>query len=153
MSVPYGRALANQSVWVLDGGLRPCPVWVVGELFIGGVGVALGYWGDPVRTAASFVVHPVSGERLYRTGDLGRWRPGGVIEFLGREDAQVKVGGYRIELGEVEAVIGSCPGVGAAVVVAHGDPRGSRRLVGYITTDRTTADNQGQTQHRQQYWR
>ncbi|QFU90577.1 non-ribosomal peptide synthetase [Amycolatopsis sp. YIM 10] len=131
-SVPYGVALGGQSVYVLDEWLERCPVWVAGELFIGGVGVALGYWGDAERTAGSFVVHPVSGERLYRTGDVGRYLPDGVIEFLGREDFQVKVGGFRIELGEVEVVLGEYPGVSSVVVVAVGDPRGSRRLVAYV---------------------
>jgi hypothetical protein len=123
--------MRNQSFHVLNDRWQECPVWVVGELFIGGVGLAEGYWGDPDRTAASFVVHPVSGERLYRTGDLGRWLPDGVIEFCGRDDFQVKVGGFRIELGEVEHVLAGCPGVRAVVVAAVGE-RHHRRLAGYV---------------------
>ncbi|MEW2549858.1 AMP-binding protein [Streptomyces sp. NPDC047002] len=83
-SIPYGRLLTNQRFHVLDDRLEHCPVWVAGELYIGGLGLAEGYWRDHVRTAERFITHPVSGERLYRTGDLGRWRPDGTIEFLGR---------------------------------------------------------------------
>ncbi|QSB13996.1 amino acid adenylation domain-containing protein [Natronosporangium hydrolyticum] len=130
-SVPYGRPLAGQRIYVLNDRWEDCPVGVVGELFIGGVGLAEGYWGDVVRSAERFVVHPLSGERLYRTGDLGRWLADGNVEFLGREDSQVKVGGFRIELGEVEVVLGRCVGVSAVVVVAVGGRRG-RRLVGFV---------------------
>ena len=131
-SIPYGRAMANQSVHVLDGGMRERPEWVAGELYIGGIGLAKGYLGDEERTAAKFVVHQKTGERLYRTGDWGRWLPGGVIEFLGREDQQVKVQGHRIELGEVEAALGRLPGVRAAAVALAGE-RGDRRLVAFVT--------------------
>ena len=137
-SIPYGRPLTNQSFHVLDHDRQPRPVWVPGELYIGGVGVAQGYWRDPQRTAASFVVHPDTGERLYRTGDLGRYLPDGTIEFLGREDFQVKIGGFRIELGEIEATLAAHPDITAAVVTAHGDPRGNRRLVAYVVTDTAT---------------
>ncbi|MGA8112048.1 MAG: amino acid adenylation domain-containing protein, partial [Actinocatenispora sp.] len=104
-SIPYGRALRNQSFHVFNDRWSECPAWVTGELFIGGVGLADGYWADEEKTTARFVTHPVTGERLYRTGDLGRWRSDGLIEFLGREDGQVKIGGYRIELGEIEAAL------------------------------------------------
>ncbi|WP_091075556.1 non-ribosomal peptide synthetase [Micromonospora nigra] len=137
-SVPYGRALRNQSFHVLNDRWQECPVWVTGELFIGGDGLADGYWRDEERTAARFVTHPVSGERLYRTGDLGRWRPEGCIEFLGREDFQVKIGGYRIELGEIEAALGRAPGVAAAVATALGD-RHHRRLVACVVPEATDA--------------
>ncbi|MEV0001654.1 amino acid adenylation domain-containing protein [Micromonospora sp. NPDC050980] len=144
-SVPYGRALRNQSFHVLNDRWQECPVWVTGELFIGGVGLADGYWRDEEKTAARFVTHPVTGERLYRTGDLGRWRPDGTIEFLGREDFQVKVGGYRIELGEIEAALTRHPGVTAAVAAAPGD-RHHRRLVAYLVpADPTTG--RGGTAH------
>ncbi|HEX3528277.1 MAG TPA: amino acid adenylation domain-containing protein, partial [Thermoanaerobaculia bacterium] len=131
-SIPYGRPMTNQCFAVLDERLAPRPTWVPGHLFIGGAGVALGYWRDEERTQASFVRHPFTGERLYRTGDLGRYLPDGTIEFLGREDSQVKVQGYRIELGEIEAAIGQHPEVHDVVVTAAGDPRGERRLVAYV---------------------
>jgi amino acid adenylation domain-containing protein len=131
-SIPYGRPMANQRFHVLDARLEPCPDWVPGQLFIGGVGLARGYWGDAEKTAASFFVHPRTGERLYRTGDLGRWLPDGTIEFLGREDLQVKVQGYRIELGEIEAALVRHPGVHAAVVVAVGERLGHKRLVAFV---------------------
>ncbi|MEV4820401.1 amino acid adenylation domain-containing protein [Micromonospora sp. NPDC049274] len=131
-SIPYGRPMRNQTFHVLDDAMRPRPTGVPGQLYIGGVGVARGYLRDEARTAASFVVHPETGERLYRTGDLGRFLPSGEIEFLGREDFQVKVQGYRIELGEIEAALAQHPGVRGAVVVAQGEPRGAKRLVAFV---------------------
>ncbi|MEZ4436539.1 MAG: amino acid adenylation domain-containing protein [bacterium] len=125
-SVPYGRPMRNQRMHVRHPDGAPCPEWAVGEIAIGGVGVALGY-RDPARTAERFVED--DGERLYRTGDLGRMWPDGTMEFLGREDHQVKVGGHRIELGEIEATLLDHPAVSAAVVDVDGDPR---RLVGWI---------------------
>lgn len=130
-SVPYGRPLTNQTFHVLDGQMAPRPDGVAGDLYIGGVGLAEGYWHDEARTAASFVRHPDTGERLYRTGDLGRYLPDGSIEFLGRADQQVKVLGHRIELGEIEAWLRRHPSVASAVVAAPG-PRERRRLVGYV---------------------
>ncbi|MDN5934279.1 MAG: amino acid adenylation domain-containing protein, partial [Pseudonocardia sp.] len=114
-SVPYGWPLANQSMHVLTADLTDAPTWSVGDLHLGGAGVATGYLHDPERTAAAFYPHPRTGERLYRTGDRARYRPGGVVEFLGRNDHQVKVGGYRIELGEIENTMLSAPAVEAAV--------------------------------------
>jgi thioesterase domain-containing protein len=131
-SIPYGRPLANQTWQVLDEALAPRPLWVPGDLYVGGTGLARGYWRDEVKTAASFPVHPRTGERLYRTGDLGRWLPDGTLEFLGREDLQVKVQGYRIELGEIEAALAAHPGVRAGVVAAVGERRGSKRLVAFV---------------------
>ncbi len=131
-SVPYGRALTNQRVYVLDAQLEPCPVWVQGQLYIGGAGVALGYWRDEEKTQASFLTHPRTGERLYKTGDLGRYLPDGNIEFLGREDFQVKIRGHRIELGEIEANLVQHPNIKDAVVNATGDPRGDKHLVAYV---------------------
>jgi amino acid adenylation domain-containing protein len=131
-SIPYGRAMAGQSFEVLDPNLAPRPVWVPGELYIGGAGLARGYWRDPEKTATSFVASPETGERLYRTGDLGRWLPDGTIEFLGREDFQVKIQGHRIELGEIEAALVAHPGVETALVTAIGDPRTGRRLAAYV---------------------
>ncbi|BBB92143.1 MAG TPA: non-ribosomal peptide synthetase [Methylomusa anaerophila] len=119
-SIPYGRPLANQEFRVLDAQLRACPVWVAGELYITGCGLAEGYWGDNKITQERFFLHPVDGQRLYRTGDLGRYTPGGEIEFLGREDNQVKIKGHRIELGEIEATLLKHPAVAAAGVVVDG---------------------------------
>ncbi|SCL70623.1 non-ribosomal peptide synthetase [Micromonospora peucetia] len=134
-SIPYGRALAHQGVHVLDEALRPRPTWATGDLHISGVGLALGYWRDEAATAASFVVHPVTGERLYRTGDLGRLRPDGTIEFLGREDGQVKVHGYRIELGEIEAALEGHPEVRAAALRLLGQAQGEKRLAAYVVPE------------------
>ncbi|MFO1431951.1 MAG: amino acid adenylation domain-containing protein [Candidatus Competibacteraceae bacterium] len=131
-SIPYGRPLHNQQVLVLDEALEPCPLWVPGQLYIGGVGVAQGYWRDDEKTRAAFITHPRSGRRLYRTGDLGRLLPTGVIEFLGREDFQVKVRGHRIELGEIEETLRKHPAVRAAVVTATGDDSESRQLIAYV---------------------
>jgi amino acid adenylation domain-containing protein len=131
-SIPYGKPLGGQRFAVLDQRLGRRPVWVTGEIYIAGAGLARGYWRDPERTAASFFVHPESGERLYRTGDLGRYLPDGNIEFLGREDAQVKVLGHRIELGEIEAALARHPRVKAAAVAAAGRERSRTSLVAYL---------------------
>ncbi len=133
-SIPYGRPLTNQRMLVLDHMLAPRPEWVVGALFIGGVGVARGYWRDSERTTAAFLESPESGERLYRTGDLARLAGDGNLELLGREDLQVKVRGHRIELGEIEAALEQHPAVSAAVVAAVGEDRAHRRLVAYVVT-------------------
>ncbi|GAA2791298.1 hypothetical protein GCM10010505_18610 [Kitasatospora aburaviensis] len=131
--IPYGKPLANQTMHVLDHRLDPCPVWTTGEIHIGGIGVAKGYWADEARTAARFVDHPVTGERLYRTGDLGRYLPGGDIEFLGRDDTQVKLNGYRIELDEIAAVLRRRPGVGEAIITVDTNPATDRRqLVAHL---------------------
>ncbi|MDT0490377.1 amino acid adenylation domain-containing protein [Streptomyces griseus] len=130
-SIPYGRPLRNQRFHVLNDRLRHAPVWVPGHLHIAGAGLAEGYWNDEQRTAESFITHPGTGERLYRTGDLGRYLPDGTIEFLGRDDFQVKIGGYRIELGEIEHVLGGHPGLHSAVVSALG-PRTQQRLVAHV---------------------
>lgn len=120
-SIPYGRPLRNQTMYVLDDEtMQHCEPWVTGVIYIGGAGVALGYFGDDERTTAQFVEHPRTGERLFRTGDLGRLRPGGLLEILGREDTQVKVNGFRIELGEIEATLQSHPAVASAVCDVFG---------------------------------
>ncbi len=134
-SIPYGRPMSNQSFHVLSDQLEACPVWVPGHLHIGGIGLANGYWRDNGKTRASFIEHPQTGERLYRTGDWGRYLPDGNVEFLGREDFQVKIGGHRIELGEIESALAQCPGIRSGVVTAMGPKRGYRRLVGYVVSD------------------
>jgi amino acid adenylation domain-containing protein len=133
-SIPYGKALKGQSFHVLDDQLNARPIWVVGELHIGGRGVALGYYGDQERTDAAFIKHPKTGERLYRTGDLGRMLPDGNIEFMGRADTQVKVQGYRIELGEIEAALDKQVAVDAAAVRIWGDAMDEKRLAAYVVT-------------------
>jgi len=132
-SIPYGKPLANQTLHVYDERLEPCPVWTAGEIYIGGTGVAKGYWADPDRTAERFITHPRTGDRLYRTGDLGRYLPGGDIEFLGRQDLQVKLNGYRIELGEIAATLRRQAGVADAIVGVDTNPvTGRRHLVAHV---------------------
>jgi amino acid adenylation domain-containing protein len=139
---PIGRPLDNVRTYVLDRSLRPVPLGAMGELFVGGEGVARGYLGQPAMTAASFVPDPFAAEpgaRLYRTGDLVRQRPDGEIEFLGRADHQVKIRGFRVELGEIEAVLAQAPGVREAVVLVRESGSdgsvgsGGGRLVAYVT--------------------
>ena len=135
-SIPYGRPMVNQHFYVLNEALQPCPVWVPGQLYIGGIGLALGYWRNEEKTCSSFFVHPQTKERLYKTGDLGRYLPDGNIEFLGREDSQVKVNGYRIELGEIETALQQHSAVKKAVVSAVGESRENKQLVAYLVPDR-----------------
>ncbi|CAM3715325.1 amino acid adenylation domain-containing protein [Nocardiopsis rhodophaea] len=127
-SIPYGKPLRNQKFRVVDGQGRECPDWVPGELWIGGVGVALGYRGEPELTAERFP--QVGGERWYRTGDLGRYWPDGNLEFLGRLDHQVKINGFRVELGEIEAALQAHPDVSGSVVVTVGERR--RELIAAV---------------------
>jgi amino acid adenylation domain-containing protein len=131
-SIPYGRPMANQRFYVLDSQLRPCPTLVAGDLYIGGIGLAMGYWNDPVRTAGSFIQHPGLGMRLYRTGDQGRFLPEGIIEFLGRTDGQVKLNGFRIELGEIEAAIRRQTWVRDCIVTVRDEQAGTRFLAAYV---------------------
>ncbi len=134
-SIPYGKALTAQSVLVLDDAMRVCPAGVNGHIFIGGVGVAAGYWRSPTLTAASFTEHPVTAERLYRTGDLGRYLDSGDIEFLGRSDNQVKIRGHRIELGEIEHQLTQLPQIDAAAVSLHQTSERQAALFAYLTAD------------------
>ncbi|BAZ53637.1 beta-ketoacyl synthase [Nostoc sp. NIES-4103] len=131
-SIPYGKPLINQRFYVLNELMEVRPIWVPGQLYIGGVGLAQGYWKNEQKTQASFITHPLTQERLYKTGDLGRYLPDGNIEFLGREDFQVKINGYRVELGEIEAALQQISGIQEAVVSAVGDSQQNKRLVGYI---------------------
>ena len=131
-SIPYGRPLPNQSVWVGDAAFQPCPDHVQGRIYIGGLGLAQGYRGDPALTARRFVRHPDSGERLYDTGDNGRYASEGHIVILGRDDGQVKIRGHRVELGEIEAVLRQHDSVAQAVVRCVGDSSQNRQLVAHV---------------------
>ena len=134
-TVPIGRPLANTRCYILDRRQRPVVPGVIGELYIGGAGVAAGYLNQPAETATRFVQHPLASEhgaRMYRTGDLARYLVDGNIEFFGRADHQVKVRGHRVELGEIEAVLATHPGVRQAVVTASRDQSDDLRIVAYV---------------------
>ena len=130
-----GRPIANTKFYILDSHLKPVPVGVTGELYIGGDGLARGYHNLPVLTAEKFIPDPFRNEpgmRLFASGDLARFKENGEIDLLGRIDKQVKIRGYRIELGEIEAAIEQCPEVGQALIMVREDQPGDRRLVAYI---------------------
>ncbi|WP_338524404.1 amino acid adenylation domain-containing protein [Pseudomonas batumici] len=145
-SVPIGRPIANIQMHVLDALGQVQPLGVAGELHIGGIGVARGYLNQPQLSAERFVADPFSSEpqaRLYKTGDLGRWLANGALEYLGRNDFQVKIRGLRIEIGEVEAALALCPGVREVVVIAREDDPSqpdSKRLVAYLCGEPVPAE-------------
>ncbi|MEG4228700.1 amino acid adenylation domain-containing protein [Microcoleus sp. N9_B2] len=153
-SIPYGKSMTNQKFYVLNQAMEPCNEGEVGELYIGGIGLARCYWRDEEKTSKRFITHPHTSdtadatlrERLYCTGDLGRYLPDGNIEFQGRIDHQAKIRGFRIELGEIEAVLGQHPDVQVGVVAAQEDVPGQKRLIAYIvskvTAERTPFKSQ-----------
>jgi aspartate racemase len=135
-SVPIGRPIGNTQAYILDSQQQPVPIGVMGELYIGGDGLARGYLNCPDSTQEKFILNPFSSElgaRLYKTGDLGRYLPDGNIEFLGRVDHQVKIRGFRIELGEIESCLVQHPGVNQTVVIVREDIiPADKRLVAYV---------------------
>ncbi|PSL44995.1 amino acid adenylation domain-containing protein [Chitinophaga niastensis] len=134
-TVVIGKPIKNIQVYILDAQKGVCPVNVIGEIFIGGAGVARGYLNQPGLSAERFVLNPFrKGERMYKTGDLGRWLPDGNIAFIGRKDNQVKIRGYRIELGEIEAVLQSAPGIDESIVLAKFNKEGDQELVAYVVS-------------------
>lgn len=132
---PIGRPIRGNRAYVLDARLQPVPLGVTGELYIAGEGVTRGYWAQPGQTAARFLPDPFAdapGERMYRTGDLARWRRDGELDFVGRNDTQIKLRGFRVELGEIEAALCAHPAVRESAVAVHEAADGERCLVAYV---------------------
>ncbi len=149
-SVPVGRPISNTQVHVLDAQLQALPLGVIGEICIGGDGVAKGYLNRPELTAEKFVQDPLNpGALMYRTGDLGRWTADGLLECIGRNDDQVKIRGFRIELGEIEARLATFAAVQDVVVLAREDAPGHKRLVAYFTWAAEPVDIDGVRAHLQ----
>ncbi len=137
-TIPIGGPVSNTQVYVLNRYLQPVPIGVAGDIYVGGDGLARGYWERPQLTAEKFVPHPFSqipGERLYYTGDVGVYRRDGAIEFAGRRDEQIKIRGFRVELGEIEAALASYEGIREQVVIMREDQPGDRRLTAYVVAD------------------
>ena len=139
-SATIGRAIANATAYVLDAQMQPVPIGVTGELFIGGEGVARGYWKRPELTAERFITAP-NGERLYRTGDLAHWNADGQLVYRGRSDHQVKMRGYRVELGEIESVLRQHPAISEAAVIAHAAGTPDAKLIAYFVPSNASPTN------------
>ncbi|MFN7096467.1 MAG: non-ribosomal peptide synthetase, partial [Gammaproteobacteria bacterium] len=132
VSIPYGNPLSNQKFYIYDENLNHVPVGVKGELYIGGIGVAMGYLNDTDKTASSFIYHPKTNEYLYKTGDFGKFSSHGYIEFIGRKDSQIKINGYRIESGEIEHKLLSHPAIEQSIVIVDENKSIGQRLLAYI---------------------
>ena len=146
-TVPIGKPLANNNIYIVDSQMQLQPIGVPGEICVAGIGVGDGYWRNETKTKASFVPNPfVVGANcrspIYKTGDLGRWLPGGNIEFLGRIDHQVKIRGFRIELGEIEAILSQHPTVSSSVVILREDTPEDKRLVAYVVRDKNNLSDE-----------
>jgi amino acid adenylation domain-containing protein len=148
-TVPVGRPMDGVELYVLDERLRPLDTGQVGELYIAGERLARGYLRRPGPTSERFVANPFGrpGTRMYRTGDLARWTVDGLVDFVGRADAQVKVRGFRVELAEVESALAGCPGISEAVVVARRDEAGDQTLVGFVVGGPDVADEAALREH------
>jgi amino acid adenylation domain-containing protein len=141
LTVPIGKPIANSELFILDPEKQPVPLGINGEVYVGGDGLAHGYWNQPELTASKFIEHPFSqtpGAKLYRTGDLARFDGQGNVEFVGRIDHQIKLRGFRIELGEVEALLAKHPNVSNNVVMLREDAPGDKRLVAYVIPKENT---------------
>lgn len=135
--IPIGYPITGSNVYILDDDLKPCPVGVLGEIYVGGSGLARGYMGRSDLTGEMFIPNPYSnksGERLYRTGDLGKFSWNGAVEYSGRRDQQVKIRGFRIELGEVETALAQCESITSSVVVVETDDNDQKRLIAYYVS-------------------
>ncbi|MBQ1076379.1 amino acid adenylation domain-containing protein [Micromonospora sp. C31] len=154
--VPIGTPISNARVYVLDAALRPTPIGVPGELYVGGAGVGLGYWRRGALTAAAFVPDPFGpepGGRLYRTGDIARYLPDGCLEYLGRRDEQVKVRGHRIECGEIEAVLDSHPAVRSSAAELVRRDTGDEQIVAFVCLEGQQTRDGGWDRDRVREWR
>ncbi|SHM85940.1 amino acid adenylation domain-containing protein, partial [Chryseobacterium carnipullorum] len=135
-TLPIGKPIKDSYAYILDKHMNPAPIGVVGELVVGGSGVARGYLNNKELTNEKFVANPFkAGDRLYKTGDLAKWLPDGNIEFIGRKDDQVKIRGYRIELGEIENALSGLPGIVQSCVLASADEQGNKRLIAYVVME------------------
>ncbi len=145
--VPIGRPISNTQTYVLDEQMNLSPTGVAGELYLGGVGLARGYWHRCELTAEKFVPDPFGSEaggRLYRTGDWARWRPNGSLEYIGRRDEQVKLRGNRIELGEIETALRLHPKIQDAAVIISQDAAGEKRIAAYLVSNEDQVPSQAQ---------